>query len=1344
MIQNYVWRLRGVLGERRRRGDPHARARLRAPDRSRRGRRPPLPAAAVRGEPRGRRGAGRPRAREALALWRGPALADVADEPFAAPEIRRLEELRLEAAELAIDADLAAGRHRGRGGDRGARRRAPAARAPPRAAHAGAVPLRAPGRGARGVPRRAQHARRRDRRRAGPGAARAPRGDPAPGPFARRRALRAGAAARARRRRRAAARRPRGGAGVAARAVGARAGRRGRARRLLGAAGMGKTRLAAEIAGEAHGEGATVLYAAGAAAPEAALAAIARARRAPRRPTLLVVDDADRAGACGPRRRSASSAARPAWCSPRRRATGGPRARAPTSSRWRRSTPRPSAGSPLRLRARRRRRSTRCWASGGVPERVHEVASEWARREAARRVDAVAGRAAAGRVQARALEPSWRAASRRCSRRTSARSCSPRPRRDGRWSVRSRDSRTFDVDDAEYFFGREQLVAELVARLVGTPLLAIVGPVGQRQVVGVARRAAAGARRRRAARQRGLGAGADPARRASRARARRAPTAARADAASCWRSTSSRRCSRPAATSRSARRSSPRSSRAAQDPDGRRWSCSRCAPTSTPAAPPIPELARLIGANNVLVGPMSRDELRRAITRPAERVGLRVEPDLEDALVADVEGQPGALPLLSTALLELWQQRSGRRLELAAYRRAGGVGARWRGSPRTRSAASSRRSRTSRARCSCASPARTRTARSSAAASRWPSSRRSAASAWRACSTSSPAAGCWPSAPAPSRSRTRRSCASGRGCAAGSSRTPRAGGSIATSARRRASGSGRPRPGRALPRRAARLRAGVARRARAGAQRRRAGVPGCEPGRERARAPPHAPRARGRGRAAPPRHGAALVALDGRERARDQARAAEAQRLGAQALNEPTLDRSLLLARQAVELDDTPATRGKLLAALRRSPAAIGVMRGDGDASTVAASGRPDARGRRRQRHGRLPRRPHAAAGRKPHPSGGLAVDSLAFSPDGTPPGGRGWDQPAASSTCSTRGPPAHRAPGSGDPSAGTVEKVELLARLARGRRADPADPASAQPAVALGCPDGPPDRPRAGHPRPPSACSGSAAAGWSPRAEDNATVVRDAATLRAVRSSPWPARRRVEPAGAGWSRSVPRAARVRLLDLRTGAVRPAAPPRGPVTAHALQRGRPAARDRGPGRTADRLGPTPRRRRPRPCRRAAPPEDVAVAPDGGRRTPPAGTAGSWPGTSPAGGGSTARCGARDGAGARSLTGPRRLAVAGGGRPGLRRSVRQRTLPPRRPPAGRGAAAGGRGGRAGRPDAGAMTATVSSAFWDLRSAARSRRARARSTTGRWRTAATGAGSPPAAAATSCGCGTPVAA
>jgi predicted ATPase/DNA-binding SARP family transcriptional activator len=48
--------------------------------------------------------------REALRLWRGPALADVADAAFAAPAIARLSELRLAATEDRIDADLALGR----------------------------------------------------------------------------------------------------------------------------------------------------------------------------------------------------------------------------------------------------------------------------------------------------------------------------------------------------------------------------------------------------------------------------------------------------------------------------------------------------------------------------------------------------------------------------------------------------------------------------------------------------------------------------------------------------------------------------------------------------------------------------------------------------------------------------------------------------------------------------------------------------------------------------------------------------------------------------------------------------------------------------------------------------------------------------------------------------------------------------------------------------------------------------------------------------------------------------------------------------------------------------------
>src|SRR3954454_21636167 len=50
-------------------------------------------------------------ARNALELWRGPPLVDVADEPVAGPEVRRFDDRRLRAQELPIDADTAAGRH---------------------------------------------------------------------------------------------------------------------------------------------------------------------------------------------------------------------------------------------------------------------------------------------------------------------------------------------------------------------------------------------------------------------------------------------------------------------------------------------------------------------------------------------------------------------------------------------------------------------------------------------------------------------------------------------------------------------------------------------------------------------------------------------------------------------------------------------------------------------------------------------------------------------------------------------------------------------------------------------------------------------------------------------------------------------------------------------------------------------------------------------------------------------------------------------------------------------------------------------------------------------------------
>src|SRR6266508_4550378 len=83
--------------------------------------------------------------------------------------------------------------------------------------------------------------------------------------------------------------------------------------------------------------------------------------------------------------------------------------------------------------------------------------------------------------------------------------------------------------------------------------------------------------------------------------------------------------------------------------------------------------ASLLAQSHVLVGPMGPEELRRVIELPAARAGLRCEPTLVDSLVADVVDEPGGLPLLSTALVELWQRRESRMLRLDAYHRSGGV-----------------------------------------------------------------------------------------------------------------------------------------------------------------------------------------------------------------------------------------------------------------------------------------------------------------------------------------------------------------------------------------------------------------------------------------------------------------------------------------------------------------------------------------------------------------------------------------------------------------------------------------------------------------------------------------------
>lgn len=73
------------------------------------------------------------------------------------------------------------------------------------------------------------------------------------------------------------------------------------------------------------------------------------------------------------------------------------------------------------------------------------------------------------------------------------------------------------------------------------------------------------------------------------------------------------------------------------------------------------------------IGAMTTDELRQAITAPAVNNGWDFQPGLVDLILSDVGAEPGALPLLSHALLETWKRRQGRTLTLQGYHEAGGV-----------------------------------------------------------------------------------------------------------------------------------------------------------------------------------------------------------------------------------------------------------------------------------------------------------------------------------------------------------------------------------------------------------------------------------------------------------------------------------------------------------------------------------------------------------------------------------------------------------------------------------------------------------------------------------------------
>jgi WD40 repeat protein/DNA-binding SARP family transcriptional activator len=86
-----------------------------------------------------------------------------------------------------------------------------------------------------------------------------------------------------------------------------------------------------------------------------------------------------------------------------------------------------------------------------------------------------------------------------------------------------------------------------------------------------------------------------------------------------------------------------------------------------------PRFGELLAERTEAVPPLTPDELEQAIRGPAERVGIRPEPGLVAEMIADVAHQPGALPLLQYALTELFERRDEDRLTLIAYQELGGI-----------------------------------------------------------------------------------------------------------------------------------------------------------------------------------------------------------------------------------------------------------------------------------------------------------------------------------------------------------------------------------------------------------------------------------------------------------------------------------------------------------------------------------------------------------------------------------------------------------------------------------------------------------------------------------------------
>lgn len=91
-----------------------------------------------------------------------------------------------------------------------------------------------------------------------------------------------------------------------------------------------------------------------------------------------------------------------------------------------------------------------------------------------------------------------------------------------------------------------------------------------------------------------------------------------------------------------------------------------------------PELRALMSEEFALIGALTPRELARSITMPALEVGATIEPELASRIIADMKGEPGALPLMQFALKDIFDATAfqpGKSVELTLgdYIQRGGI-----------------------------------------------------------------------------------------------------------------------------------------------------------------------------------------------------------------------------------------------------------------------------------------------------------------------------------------------------------------------------------------------------------------------------------------------------------------------------------------------------------------------------------------------------------------------------------------------------------------------------------------------------------------------------------------------